>query len=184
MRIAYISTLLYLTACLGTAVAADERSKLSNFNPFSKQDQNTSPASTTRISDDRGSQPRGRFRFSSLPSVAALPRPKLPSMPKLRMPKWGRTSTANRRRSPSVWNQLNTNTKTLFAKTKATLMPWTANQTNARSNSNAAHIARRSERRPGSSTNFFANLFNSKPEPKEIRSVNDFLAQPRPQPER
>jgi len=107
-------------------------------------------------------------------------------MPKIQLPKWTTKSTANKRRSQSTWNRFNTNTKTMFAKTKATLMPWAENSSSRRknSNSNAARIARRSERRSSSSPNLFASWFKPKPKREEIRTVNDYLAQPRPSPGR
>ena len=123
----------------------------------------------------------------------SLPKPKLPtlpkpSLPKLSLPKWSTTQTTTaksrmQQQEPSTWEKLNSGTKSIFTKTKHTLMPWTADDepSTARKKPSSTHRTARSsstksktEKKP-----FFPSLFESKPAEKQSETVNDYLSLPR-----
>ena len=137
------------------------------------------------LSDEIDRKKSGGISWPSLPKpkLPALPKP---SLPKLSLPTWGSAkSTVKPRASdePSTWEKFNSGTKTFFTKTKQTLMPWTSDDETssarkktppARSTARTSSRKAKTEKKP-----FFSSWLETREEEKPIKTVNDYLAQPR-----
>lgn len=176
--------------------------------PF--KDQDPSGGISARVTDEaEAEEPKRGFSFPKL---------SMPKLPKLSMPKWklpkpqlpsmsGREtdtsrsrpasrstttrSTANRNpppRGPSAWEKFNNGTKSFFTKTKATLMPWTADAAPATTQrpptgSNRARVASNANRTRSEEPKpsiFSPFLPDKDAEEKRVDSTTDFLSLPRP----
>jgi len=156
-------------------VQAEEPENGYVINPFEQRELGTDRSGgryTTRISDE----PQSRFRLSSFPT---LPKPRLPKIPLLT----SRSRTPQRGpKPPSTWDKVNSGAKTLFIKTKRTLMPWTDDRSSrlartSRSYRPSSRSVHAPKPRTGPKT-LFSSWFKPQKEEKEIRTVNDFLSLP------
>jgi hypothetical protein len=178
------------------ASAQEERFRRSANESFAvnaEEDQRPIVSDSGRFLDEDNQmveEKKSGFPWISLPKpkLPALPKP---SMPKLSLPTWGSSeptktvSKARKQEEPSTWEKLNSGTKNLYAKTKRTLMPWTADdeKSTARSKSQPARRTARStssksktEKKP-----FFSSWLETHTEEKPVETVNDYLALPRVQ---
>lgn len=171
-------------------------------NPFTQPEPSNRGVSAN-ISDDAGVEQKPGFAFPKL-SLPKLPKPSLPKleMPKLQMPKvslpkvsrpqWTKKEPV-RNSGPSTWEKLSNGTKSMFTKTRDTLMPWAVNDkkpptrsaTGSRSSTgfNRTRVASNRSGRESSSEkkSFFGSLLpSSEPEVKRIETTSDFLSQKRP----
>jgi hypothetical protein len=99
---------------------------------------------------------------------------KMPSMP------WTTEKPRIQKKAPSVMSNVNKSAKTTWTKTKRALDPTRMfpSSEKAKTPSTTSHPA--SSQSKESEGGYFSGLFRSE-EPKEIRTVNDFLSQPTPQ---
>ena len=88
--------------------------------------------------------------------------------PHVSMPTWGsRTQTPEPpRKEPSTLAKLNQSTKDFYGKTKSVLMPWSSS-------------SKKSSSKSKKSSSFLTSWLPKKEE-KKPKTLNDFLAQPRP----
>jgi len=150
------------------------------------------PRVSTRLSDDAVVEDEQEATGFKWPS---LPRPKLPTLPKLSLPSWttAREMPKERMRpadEPTTWQKFSSGTKNVMTKTKHTLMPWTQEET-ASSTRRPTQPPRRPPPKTASRTNAKSSSekkslfpwFSKKEEEEEapFKTVNDFLAQPRVQ---
>jgi hypothetical protein len=142
-----------LLAILPSAAQAESNWKFPNLNPFSKN------------SDTDGEKAKSS-RFQ---------------MPRL-LPAWGAKSS-RRSSEPSTWNKLTTGTKEFFSKTADVLTPWdTAAEKKAGNSSISNRFTSRNYREKEKKESFFTGWIPKKNEPKQPRSVSEFLKRPRPTP--
>lgn len=154
------------------------------------------PITRAPVEDSRDSSSRFALPKLTLPKLPKLQMPKL-QMPKLptmtrREPRTTQPPRTTRSRSePSSWDKFNTGTKRFFAKTKDTLMPWTADDSAtsrqrrpptglnrvASGRSRAGSSRSRTEDKPSILS---ALLPDKKPEEERVESTTDFLKLPRP----
>lgn len=194
MRISIASLALFglIAGHSWTAISADEP-----VNPFTQPEPSSRSVSTS-ISDEPDAAEKPGFSLPKL-SLPKLPKPALPklsmpklSLPKVSMPQWTKKEVAPNP-GPSAWEKLNSGTKSAFAKTRDTLMPWTAkdekpparNATGSRSSTGMSRTRstanRNSREAPVEKKSFFSSLLpSSEPEPKPIETTSDFLSQRRP----
>ncbi|MBC8350502.1 MAG: hypothetical protein H8E66_00850 [Planctomycetes bacterium] len=179
-----------------TAFAAETSEVVNPFNDPVPSSRSVS----ARVSDDPEPVAERKPRFSlpklSLPKLPtpSLPKPKMPNfkLPKLQMPQWAMKDKP-RNPGPSTWQKLNSGTKSMFAKTRDTLMPWTVNDTkptvrHATGNSNSTGFSRTrvasnrgSSAPPAKKKSLLSSFLPSpEPEPRRIESTSDFLSQERP----
>jgi hypothetical protein len=180
-RTIWLMALTLLAVSLARSIVADEGGfKLPSFNPFASSDSNDRPSSSSErtVSRDKG-------ETSSEGGLAWPGLPKLPSLPKLSLPSLTTTQTVSSKRptpqEPSMWDKVQSGSKTFYAKTKQTLMPWTADDTGTQKTSTTRRPARTSVRSKNKTASkpFFSSWFRAKEDEKPIQSVNDFLEQPR-----
>jgi hypothetical protein len=139
----------------------------------------------------------------SFPKLS-MPKIKFPEwkMPKLTLPKLPARETqptqqtrmqprpptrqpVRRPAEPSGWQKLNQNTKSFFAKTRTTLMPWTVDDVERRPRNVTGGRARTASRNAGRSSvsdskPFLPFLPKKEPAEKRIESTTDFLSLPKP----
>lgn len=148
------------------------------------------PRVTTRLSDDavveEEREKESGFKWPS------LPKPKFPTLPKLSLPSWttAREMPKERMRpsdEPSTWEKFSSGTKNVMTKTKHTLMPWTQDEP-ATTTRRPTQPPRRtppktaSRSKPSSTSGEKKSLFpwlSKKEEEEPVKTVNDFLSQPR-----
>ncbi|MCA9143028.1 MAG: hypothetical protein H6823_26020 [Planctomycetaceae bacterium] len=190
-----------LVSCFGlTTIAADTSEPV---NPF-EQPAPGNRSVSANISDEPDGEEKSGFSFPkfSLPKLPtpSLPKPKMPSfalpklqMPKVAMPQWTKKE-ASPNTGPSTWQKLNNGTKSVFSKTRDTLMPWTVDNdkppvrhaTGSRSSTGVSRTRVASNRgdtrsSSGEKKSIFSSLLpDPEPEPKPIRTTSDFLSQKRP----
>lgn len=207
MRSAFAAAVVVLFS-VPAGLFAQAESRYRPVNPF--DDSQPSVGTGTREADNAG---RPTIRASERPtrqqstaeseSRFSLPKLSMPKLPKLAMPKWklptlrmpsmSRRETQSTARAvrpsnePSSWDKFNAGTKRFFAKTKDTLMPWTANQSQTApprppTGTNRVRVASRTDRAAEEEKPSFFSPFLPKkePEPRPIRSTTDFLKMPRP----
>lgn len=156
------------------AAQSQEGFKLPNLNPFRKASSSTPDLAPNGFPAATEPPPSNwAFQLPKLPAPN-LPKPTLPKLPNLTMPKLPPLApNGERNPGPSTWQKLSRGTKDFFSKTKSTLMPWADNKAPVRTAQ-----APRTVKQPS----FVDNLFGGKREDREINSVNDYLALPRPTP--
>lgn len=167
-------------------------------NPFT-QTEPIEGGVSANISDESEGTEKPGFSLPKL-SLPKLPKPSLPKMampklhmPKVSMPQWTKQETSPNP-GPSTWQKMNNGTKSMFAKTRNTLMPWAASDKKppVRSVTGSSSVTGVSRARAGSNRgrvesdgekkSFFSSwLPDSEPEEKPIRTTSDFLSQKRPQ---
>jgi|CXWL01.1.fsa_nt_gi hypothetical protein len=193
--IAFLAFLGLLAAHSLTAMADDAGEPV---NPFTQTESSDSGVSAS-VSDEPAAEEKPGFSLPKL-SLPKLPKPALPKlampklqMPKVSMPQWTKKEPA-RESGPSTWQKLNNGTKSAFAKTRDTLMPWAAKDetpsarsiTGSRASTGITRTRAGSNRNSGESTSEKKSFFSSwlpasEPEEKPIRTTSDFLSQKRPQ---
>jgi hypothetical protein len=81
-----------------------------------------------------------------------------------------------------MWEKVNSGTRSLFSKTRQTLMPWTADDDDKSTRSTATRRPTRTSSRPkykSAKKSFFSSWLSQSDEEKPIQTVNDYLKQPR-----
>ncbi|MBI2480270.1 MAG: hypothetical protein HYV60_17045 [Planctomycetia bacterium] len=190
-----------LASSSSIAAAADDSEPV---NPFDQPAPGNRGVSASISDEPGGEEKRGfslpKFSLPKLPAPA-LPRPKMPnlalpklSLPKVSMPQWAKRKPAANS-EPSTWQKLNNGTKSMFSKTRDTLMPWTVSNdpppvrhaTGSRASTGISRTRVASNRGQGSTTSegekksiFSSFLPAPEPEEKPIRTTGDFLSQKRP----
>ena len=181
---------LLSSICLDAMAANDSEP----VNPFEQPVPGNRGVSAS-ISDEPDAEEKRGF---SLPKLA-LPKLPTPTLPKLRMPKVSMPSWTKKepspRTGPSTWQKLSTGTKSMFSKTRDTLMPWTVDDDNpplrhatgSRVSTGVSRTRVASNRSGGSASSgekksiFSSFLPSSEPDETPIRTTSDFLSQKRPQ---
>jgi hypothetical protein len=177
----------FIGALIAHGVGAQDNRPLSpEFNPFSRATVEDSPRDRDR---DRERLLRGNedakssgFSWPSLPKPS-LPKPKLPNFSLPLISTRSTSTDVPKRKSdnePGVWEKMNRGTKSLYTKTKQTLMPWAEPSKDERT-ANAARrpikTSARSKAKPESKS-FFSSWF-TKEEDEKPMTVNDYLSLPR-----
>lgn len=91
----------------------------------------------------------------------------MPTMP------WSKAKAPARKKSPGMMNQISKSAQQSWSKTKKTLNP--ARMMPAESKPTSTSTSKRSE------DGFFSGLFGGEKKPeKDVKTVNDFLSQPKP----
>ena len=182
----------------GHSLTASAAGAAEPVNPFTQPEPSNRTVSAS-ISDDSEGEASSGFSLPKL-SLPKLPKPSLPKialprlqMPKVSMPQWTKTEPV-RNSGPSTWEKLNNGTKSMFTKTRDTLMPWAASDkkpparsvTGSRSSTGISRSRAGSNRGSGGESagekkSFFSSLLpSSQPDKKPIETTNDFLSQRRP----
>lgn len=160
----YVFLAVGLACAAAAAPAVAEGWSLSNLNPFKKEEREVSaytppPGYSSALSEE---PPKSGFRFPSfkLPSLSSQPKP--PGQ-------------------PSTMQRMGQGTKNFFSKTADALTPWDNKEEESR------HVRTTGVRRtyngsPSAAPPEKKGLFSwfKKDEPDEPRTVNGFIAQPRP----
>lgn len=149
------------------------------------------PRVTTRLSDDAVVEEEEEASGLKWP---ALPKPRFPtlpkpSLPKLSLPSWTTAREMPKERirpsdEPTTWEKLSSGTKSAMTKTKHTLMPWTQEDSTTTTR-RPTQPPRRSPPKTASRSKATGEKkslfpwFSKKEEEEPIKTVNDFLSQPR-----
>jgi len=192
MRIS-IALLASFGLTVGHCLTAPAAGATEPVNPFT-QPEPINRGVSARVSDDSEGEEKPGFSFPKL-SLPKLPKPSMPkfTMPKVLMPQWTKKETP-RNPGPSTWQKLNDATKSMFTKTRDTLMPWAADDkkpparsvTGSRNSTGFSRTRVASNRgssseSSGEKKSFFSSLLpSSQPDKKPIETTNDFLSQKRP----
>lgn len=162
----YISLAMICLILLPTAAMSQDGWKFPTWNPFK-----TKAAPVSRPVN----QPTSSSPFQ-LPKFG-MPEMKMPQikMPQMKMPSFSAPTFA-RPKPPQAWQNFSESSKRFFTKSKHTLLPWTAPQ------NNQPFTGSRGFRNPPKpeSNGFFSSWWGQEPEPKQPRTVNEWLQQPRP----
>jgi len=188
MRHALIAvTLLALSSVTTCVVHGEDGFRLPTLrNPFRSAEADEASRVNASVSDATDDQGSG-FALPKIP-VPKLQMPKFEMphwrLPKMERPSWSRAQPAT---GPSTWEKLSQGTKSMFTKTRDTLMPWAApepppvrrNVTGAR-----ARVASSDSRREADDKPFYSSLIpgrGNEEESPRLETTNDFLSLPRPQ---
>jgi hypothetical protein len=194
----FVALLVIFGLIAGYSLSATAADTYEPANPFT-QPEPSSRGISANISDNPVVEEKPGFKLPKL-SLPKLPKPSLPKfempklkMPKVSMPQWTKKEEVTRRSGPSTWDKLNNGTKSMFTKTRDTLMPWAAKDKKppARSVTGSRNSTGFSRTRVASNRNdresssekksFFGSLLPSPaPEEKRIETTSDFLSQKRP----
>jgi hypothetical protein len=157
-----------LTGLHGSLAQAEEGWKFPNLNPFSKSEPATAKPATARTA-----QP-ATARAGSASSTGSW------------WPMSGSTATAKtgkpKSNEPSTWDKMNSSTKSAWTKTKQTLMPWQEEEPPVRRPVTGTNrvAASNSANKPAEKKGYFSNWFTEEEKTSKPKTVNDFLAQPKP----
>lgn len=147
-----------------SAVAAEGSWSWPFWNPF-KSEKSKSKKVTASVTD----QNRSSFQLPKLPE---LPKPSLPSFTTKRTSAARRSAPSH---SPSMWDKMTQGTKDFFSKTYDVLTPWDNHKSAPAKPPTQLGGTSRPSKSKGSS--WFS--WPKSDEPKEPRTVNEFIAQPR-----
>jgi len=152
-----------IVLALAVAAPADEDGwKLPNLNPFK-----SSKPAKKRVSASVSDGKKGSGSWL-----------KMPEMPKMSTP-FAQKPAANRRaapKGPSTVDRVSTGTKNFFSKTYDVLTPWDNDKPKKPSTQT------KTARKPGASAQSSWWPWSKPDEPKDVQTVNEFIALPRVRP--